>query len=209
VARVDVSRAANIVVVAGSSGSGKSEWVKRQIRRKRRVIVWDPDGEYDGQRFASVRELLQVARANPAGPGRYCLTSARLADFDLWAKIAFAWANCVAVAEETADVTSPGKAPEGWGQLVRRGRKRGITVIGVTQRPAESDKTIMGNATLIHCGRLARDKDRRYMAQELDCPLDALPTEPLEWVERRPGGEFKTGKLFFRGQKKPIFTPKK
>jgi hypothetical protein len=112
---------------------------------------------------------------------------------------AFSWGNCTAVAEETADVTTPAKAPVGWGTLVRRGRKRGISIIGVTQRPAESDKTIIGNATKIHCGMLKRPQDRKYMALEMDVPLQVVnELKPLEWLEVVAGIEgHKKGKLRF------------
>ena len=38
------------------------------------------------------------------------------------ARCAFTWTNAAVAAEETADVTSPSKAPPNWGQLIRRGR---------------------------------------------------------------------------------------
>src|SRR3569623_2110456 len=113
--RVDVTRAASIIVVCGSSGSGKSAWVKQRIAKARRVLVWDVDDEYEGfERITAPAALIEA--------------------FDLWARAAFAWGNCTAVAEELAGVTTPGKAPPGWHQLVSRGRKRGIEVIGETQR---------------------------------------------------------------------------
>ncbi|MCL1072999.1 hypothetical protein [Shewanella dokdonensis] len=87
--------------------------------------------------------------------------------FEFWAACAFAWCNACIVAEELADVTTAGKAPPHWGQVVRRGRARGLApIFAITQRPSESDKTTVGNATLVRCGRLNRANDRKYMAQE-------------------------------------------
>jgi len=195
--RVDVTRAASIIVVCGSSGSGKSAWVKQRIAKARRVLVWDVDDEYEGfERITAPAALIEALRSAKAG--RFAFV-APVKAFDLWARAAFAWGNCTAVAEELAGVTTPGKAPPGWHQLVSRGRKRGIEVIGVTQRPSESDKTIMGNATLIHCGMLAREQDRAYMARELDVPLAQVnELEPLEWIERKRGAKVVTrGRLRF------------
>lgn len=202
-AKVDVTRKARIVVVCGGSGSGKSAWVKQQIRREGRVCAWDPDDEYSGLpgfvRVSSALELVGLLRAHPA-PRRLRVAFVALDPkaFDLWGQAVFAWGNCVAVAEETADVTAPSKAPPGWGQLVRRGRKRGVSIYGVTQRPAESDKTIMGNRSLIHVGRMERAADRAYVAREMDIPqteVDGL--SPLEWLEREAGGPLRRGKLRF------------
>ncbi|HET8882608.1 MAG TPA: hypothetical protein VFM56_10580 [Solimonas sp.] len=188
-ARIDVSLAASITVVVGSSGSGKSAWLKRQIKTARRLIVWDPDDEYGGAGFHRVTTIAQLAEAlRGASAGRFAFVPASPAQFDAWSLCAFAWGNCVAVAEETADVTTPGKAPPGWGTLVRRGRKRGITLYAVTQRPSESDKTVIGNATCLHVCMLARAADRQYMARELDVQQSEIDRiAPLEWIEKRRG----------------------
>jgi len=195
--RVDVTRAASIIVVCGSSGSGKSAWVKQRIAKARRVLVWDVDDEYEGfERITAPVALVDALRS--ASAGRFAFV-APVKAFDLWTRAAFAWGNCTVVAEELAGVTTPGKAPPGWHQLVSRGRKRGIEVIGVTQRPSESDKTIMGNATLIHCCMLSRRQDRAYMSQELDAPeLLLSKLEPLQWIEKKRGTkEVSMGRMRF------------
>jgi hypothetical protein len=118
--------------------------------------------------------------------------------FEFLAKCAFAWTNAAVVAEETADVTSPSKAPPNWGQLIRRGRARGLApIFALTQRPAESDKTAIGNATLIRVGRMARDADRKMMARELDVDHRILTRLlPLDFVERNMAiNEVKRGNL--------------
>ena len=82
--------------------------------------------------------------------------------------------------------------------VVRRGRHQSLTVYGITQRPAESDKTIIGNATLTHCCKLKRAPDRAYMAREMGCApalLDAL--KPLEWIEADELGRIRRGKMRF------------
>ena len=198
--KVNTALKAEIIVVCGGSGSGKSAWVKQQIAKAPRLVVWDVDDEYHGsvpgiQRFTSLAELAGVLKVSRRG--RFCYVG-KPGDFELWARLAFAWGNCVAVAEELAGVTSPAKAPDGWHTLVSRGRKRGIKIYGVTQRPSESDKTIMGNSTLKHVGFMPRAKDRKYMADEMDIDqreLDAL--EPLEWIEKE-GQAMRKGKISFR-----------
>ncbi len=55
----------------------------------------------------------------------------------------------------------------------------------LTQRPAESDKTILGNCALIHCGRMNTQRDRKYMAECLDVPIaDVAALRDLEHLER-------------------------
>lgn len=112
-------------------------------------------------------QLLDRLHRNPKGPLKIAFVGNGRKAFDLWSRAAFAWCNCVAVAEEIADVTTPAKAPDGWGTLLRRGRKRGIKVICVTQRPAEADKTAISQAAVIHTGYLGRDADIAYVAREM------------------------------------------
>lgn len=199
--RVDVSRAANIVLVCGSAGSGKSAWVKKETRNKPRVVVWDCEQEYCTlPHYVTVTGLPELGRLLArSAKGRFAYVPRSMADFNLFCKMAFAWGECTVIAEEISSVTSPGKAPDGWGDLVRRGRKRGCEIYGVTQRPAESDKTILGNASRVHVGRLTRSKDRKYMAEDMDCPqamIDAL--KPLEWLEKQAAtGEILRGKVTF------------
>lgn len=181
-------RAADIRLVTGQTGCGKSYWIKSQIKASERVIVWDVKGEYtdrftriDGDRLALVRTIRSAPK------GRFAYVPRHLSDFDFWCQCAYAWGHCDLIAEELADVTSPGKAPLGWGIILRRGRERVLRVWGITQRPAESDKTIMGNWTLARCFALGRADDRKYMARELDIPqamLDSLQLERHEWVEK-------------------------
>ena len=164
-----------ITAIVGSSGSGKTAWLKRQVAKSERLIIWDIEGQYT-ENTVTVTDKKQLVAAIRHPKIRISYQAKALTDFDFWAKCAFTFAKVGAelgqmtdiVAEELADVTSPAKAPEGWGMLVRRGRKYGANIYGITQRPAESDKTLFGNCHVIHCCYMQRANDRAYMAAELD-----------------------------------------
>ncbi|MEW8411361.1 MAG: hypothetical protein AB2696_21215 [Candidatus Thiodiazotropha sp.] len=194
------NKQANIIVVCGGSGSGKSAWVKRQIAKDRRVLIWDVNDEYEGIKVSSRRELIAAVKGNKTKTFRvrYVPPVVSPEEFSFWCEVAFIAGNLTAIAEETADVTSPGKAPPGWGQVVRRGRHQRLTVYGITQRPAESDKTIIGNATLIHCCMMKREQDRAYMAREMGVPFEEVDQlRQLEWLEVSDSGQKNRGKLTF------------
>ncbi len=72
------------------------------------------------------------------------------------------------------------------GQLTRKGRARCVSpIFALTQRPAESDKTAIGNATLFRTGRLKRADDRKMVAKELDVHVSEVTgLKPLDFVER-------------------------
>jgi hypothetical protein len=204
----------SITVAAGASRSGKTAWVQQQLKRYVRWLAWDVEGQYEGLHGAiaitSPSELVRICSAG--APGKYAYRPRSLSEFSFWAECAFLfartgeekWPNKVhsaIVAEETSDVTSPGKAPAGWGILLRRGIKYGVDIYGISQRPAESDKTIMGNCSYIHCCGLGRAMDRKYMAQEMDIPLsqiESLSREELEYLHKdMRSGKTDRGRLRF------------
>lgn len=193
-----------LIVACGRTRSGKTVWVKRQVARGP-LLVWDVEGQYEGCHVASTRrELVALAFGGERGGQRKTRISFQprsLGEFGFWADVAFAWVRLNAqqgiagnvVAEETSDVTTPAKAPDQWGILLRRGLKYGSNIYAITQRPSESDKTALGNCTDIHCCSLQRPRDREYMAAELDLPvseLESIDWQRLEYLHR----DMKTGK---------------
>ena len=184
------------VLVAGSSGSGKTAWVLQQTASARRLLVWDSLGEWSRKgRVSGLPTLAQLGMAVQADirePARVVALGytgpASRTHFAVFCRLAWVWLRGkpgTLVVEELADVTSPGKAPDAWGEICRKGRHYGATVYAITQRPAESDKTIVGNAAAIHTGLMAFPRDRAYMAECLDVPAAEVGAlKPLEWIER-------------------------
>jgi len=178
-------------------------------------LVWDSVGEWSRDRIVTpvgsilrLHELITADIANP-GPFRYGFTGpVHEATFNSFCKLAFVWMKAapggVVVVEELADVTSPGKAPQGWGEIVRKGRHYSGSIYGLTQRPTESDKTLAGNADVIHCGRLSFPRDRKTLAEYLDVPVDHITElQSLHWIERdMRTRELRTGVLTFARRKK-------
>lgn len=214
----------SIYTVTGSSQSGKTVWTKEQLKKFKRYLVWDPDGQYPGTYVRTRSQLLAAIKKIKSGNAKLVYCSNNLDDFGYFCQAAFTWgaiggaANkpTLVVAEETADVTNPGKAPQDWGVLIRRGKKRGISIIAITQRPSESDKTALGNADYAHCCRLAFAPDREYVAKKvLDCPANELSvlkcdqtTKKFDFIQRDLGRDVvKKGQLSFSGNR-PSFKNK-
>ncbi len=179
----------SLTYVTGKSRSGKSAWVKAQIAKDPRIIVFDIKAEYSEQMGYKVVhhlvELVDLLQATP-GPLKVAFRPMQPAkEFGIWSKAAFTWCKlspCTILAEELADVTTPAKAPDGWGQLCRQAQGFGAKIYAITQRPSESDKTALGNASLIHCCSMVRAADRDYMAREMDVPLTEIAAllDPLD-----------------------------
>lgn len=198
--KLERRREGRLTAVTGASRSGKSLWTAQQVARTRRLLVWDLLGEWSARyrcdRVASIGEL--VARIEE--PARLAFhRPGMVTQFDDFCRVAFCWlrlAPGALVIEETASVTSPGKAPPAWGDVVRMSLRYGVDLYALTQRPAESDKTAFGNASVIHAGRAVTPRDRSTMADYLDVPVATVAAlRPLEWIERDAGGELRKGRV--------------
>lgn len=189
-AKANTALKAEHMYFCGNSGTGKSSKIKEMMKIVPRVIIFDPDDEY-GELSGVVRttnatELVNALRSHKNKSLKIAYVAEGVKAFEFWANCAFNWQNCVAVAEEIADVTTASKAPPAWGRLIRRGRKYGIQICAVTQRPAEADKTILSNAAVIRTGALGRHADREAIAREMDCPVNEISKLiPLDYIEYR------------------------
>lgn len=178
----------------GSTGSGKSAWVKQALINKgmKRVAIWDYKREY-GTDFADLitENLGQAVRAMSKGAFRVAFRPSfndktRAQQFNVWCKAVWHAKNCFCLVEELAMVTTPQRAPEGWKQLTCTGRSEGITIVGLSQRPAQVDKDFFDNCTELHCGFLAGKNSRRTMAEEMDIEERAITAlGPLEYVHKK------------------------
>ena len=173
-------RSGKLTVAIGAARSGKSQYVKSQIPGKDRVLVWDIKGEYPAQYRAYTQGQLSVLLKQLSGkPGIVAFTAGGKDDFTFFCQNAQNWVkshyvvekNCVLIFEETSDVTSPGKAPDEYGIILRRYLSLGVDIFAVTQRPAESDKTAVGNASIVHVCRLQLARDRKSAAGDTGLPL--------------------------------------
>ena len=169
-------------IVIASSGGGKSTWLKTQcpdLAKAKRVLLFDPDDEYDADRYRDPVAYFQAVTKAGSGPIRAALSvDPTVEAFEWWAGLVRGVASCtrptVALAEEIANVTTIAKAPPNWGWLARTGRKYGLSVIGVTQRPAECDKTIFSQAGVKWIGAMDNEADQKKCASIARAPLELV-----------------------------------
>jgi len=173
----------NIEAVMGPSGSGKSYYVKQQIKRAKpkRLVVWDAREEY-GDLATPVYSLKAVLEKLRSGkpvkiafrPPGVVEEKELVALFSALCRIVFAAGHLTFVAEELSDVTTPSRAPGPWRKISTQGRHKGLHVYGCSQRPASIDKQFLGNATIVRTHRLNYHADRVALARFLDVPLDQV-----------------------------------
>ncbi len=199
------------MAVMGSSGSGKSTFVKRllQANKPKRLMIWDPMVEYTADVFTVCDTLGQVLEACcPKSQSRKTFRivfrpspsdKTRAKQFDVFCGIALAMGNLTLIVEELRFVTRPSYAPTRWAQVSMQGRHHGLSVVGTSQRPASIDKDFLGNCTRIRTGRLAYPEDVKAVAKAMQCAeADIAALKPLEWLEKdMQRGAVTRGKLIF------------
>ena len=189
------SNQAKIWAVIGASGTGKGLWIKQQLAALQppRLICWDFKSEY-GDYARAVESLDEIRRAMiAAGSGglrvRYLPRGAGeknvRKEFEALCELVYAFGQCVFIAEELSNVTTPGWAPAAWRKMTTSGRHEAVHIIGATQNPALVDKTFLGNCTLVHVCALREYPHRMYVARSIDAPLESVTgLQQFEYIER-------------------------
>jgi hypothetical protein len=170
--RIDVTHAADIRAIMGASGTGKSYYTKAELAKAKRALVWDMEDEYESLQSINLSELPALLSKRGSFKFRFVPSadkSVRERQFDLFCRIALACGNLSLFVEELRFVTEPSRAPAGWAGITLRGRKRGIKIIGTSQRPASIDKDFLSNATVIRCGALGYPADRAAVSAVIGC----------------------------------------
>lgn len=200
---------AKIHAVIGASGTGKSSYIKAELLRKySQLLVWSPLEETDDyQSFCGgvvVRKITDLVAQVKAGARAIVYWPASGNDkslkqqFDLFCRVAFECVGAHVLVEELSQVTMPSWAPPAWKKLSTAGRHRGLTLIGVSQRPANIDKDFLGNCTEVRCYRVNYDADAKVMADSLGLQDTFEATGP--------GGRPQRKKAMFQVRELPDFT---
>lgn len=183
-----------LTVISGASRCGKTTQVAKMIAKSARVVAWDPEDQYSQlpgfRKVTSRKELLEAIMTPGHMRLAYVAGGNLKAEFDFLCKAAYYAGRFIKpldyIAEELADVSSPGKAPDHWGIMVRRGLKRGINIYAISQRWSEADKTAMGNASEYVCF-LPRPLDLKYIATKTGIPAEEIAElNAYEYIQYDP-----------------------
>lgn len=187
---------------------GKSASIRQHLQAAPpvRLVIVDPMDECGD--LAQRATLGQIGRAL-AGTGAFRLRyipgslqqSAAWERFGALCQAAYEGGSVTLYVEELSQFTSASYVPPPWARAVAMGRKRGLSLLCATQRPALCDKTLLGNCTHLRAFAMRYPEDRREVAKVLGCTdRDLAQLAPLQYVER----DFLTqkttaGTLTFRG----------
>jgi hypothetical protein len=201
---------ARIYGIVGKSGSGKGLCVKGEIIKpwKGPILVWSPLEDSDNYteviKGIVCTSIEQVVSAIQKGHKRVVLRAGEFpqlvqisknkkataeamlkTQFDRFCRIAWELVGWMVVVEELSQVTRASWAPQAWKKICTAGRHRGLTVVGVCQRPAQVDKDFFGNCSTIRCYKVGFMTDAKSMADVMFTEFrEILSLEYLHYIER-------------------------
>jgi hypothetical protein len=180
---------ARIEAYIGASGSGKSTAIKQLVRKEKpkRLIIIDPMGEYAqfAEPVPTIKDLLTKVRQKSFNVSFKTSRLNPVDQFEIICDIAYTMGDMWLLPEELQMFTKAGSAPPSWSDCTLRGRHRGLTLIGATQRPAVIDKNFFGNCTKIRTGRLNYKADIVTMADVLNVPKAQVQNLlPFHYIEK-------------------------
>jgi hypothetical protein len=208
-----ITQDGKIYIFSGKTRSGKTAKavLLMQALKKRFVIAWDPDAQWcELKGFKKITSIIQLREIVKAGKvGKYAFVSNRdlKADFEKVCACVFHYAyffgESLFIAEELADVTSSAKAGPEWGKVVRRGLKRGLSIVAISQRWQEADKTALDNASEAFLFSPATAKGAKYLHEMLGVPVTVITElQRFQYVHYVSFEGFKTEFLPFAKPKK-------
>lgn len=187
--RINESADKHIAAYFGSSGSGKTFNIKKDIEKYERALAFDPEGAFNQQDgficTTSRADFYKLARESTNIKLTYQGNGHK--DFNWWCRLVFALLDarrpCAIVVDELAGVTTVSKAPPHWHAILTRARKYNGHVFAGAQSPTEIDKTLMRQKNRLFIGYLERPDDHAYMSRETSIPLD-------EFINLRPAPHY-------------------
>jgi hypothetical protein len=122
-----------IIVVTGKTGYGKTYLTRKLLKKHRRVIILDPNFEYTGTIVSSFYEFAEYMKSEPE---KFCIVCRFEGDNDEEYLFRAVWeiGNCLLVIEEFADFVDEMEKGYPLHKLIRRGRHKAISILGVSQR---------------------------------------------------------------------------
>lgn len=208
------------IAVFGARGTGKTAWIKQLLKRTAppRLMVWDYKHDHSladlGTAYTSWPEFVKACTAKRFA-ARYLVSQDHdpHEQFEAFCRLAYREGNVTMFVDELPEVTKANKAPPAWRKVVNVGRSyengtKSIAIIGAGQRPSEVDKSFIGNADIVHTGRLGDAAEARRIAASWGISATELSNLPdLSWVEKRADqAEIVRGVLSFGNKKSTAKT---
>jgi DNA helicase HerA-like ATPase len=199
------------VAVLGVTGSGKTYWMRNSlIPLWRRVIVADTeDLDYGNLPSVKPKKALSLAKDDKAFRVRVVFTGNPSIDEPVMEDFCYSLLDqghdLLFVVDEATDFSDAHRIPDGLRALIRKSRKRNITVAMATQRPAMLSKDVLTQSSHRVYFYLP-DYDRAAVKPWAPWLEEAMPQAPYgsyRFLYQGPDGTWVVYQSYSKGEKKP------
>jgi Cdc6-like AAA superfamily ATPase len=169
-------------IIFGMSGSGKTVLTKILSRDIKRVIVIDPEYNFEDDTdnllsFDNVCNLADFLKDNFNSDFRICTIDDEKSE-SIFA-IAEIVQNVTVVIDEVDLICSPTTISPFFKNIIKRGRRKGIHLIVNSRRPAEVHRLLTSQASEVYCFRTKEPSDIKYLQKYTSTDLiDVVKTLP-------------------------------
>lgn len=193
-----------------SSGGGKTQAMAdslRNIKGKKRVIVWDTHSSFKGLSCKSLAEFgRQLIKHDDSNDFCICYQGkGGQANFSLFTKMVWEFARgdkiTYTVVDEVADCTeSIGKDRSGFGELLRGGRKFGLRIYTTAVSVAEIPNTVWRESKTKWIGQQDNQSDLKRCADALvSVSTDEIQKlQPLQFIVKTPDNAIETKQIKYK-----------
>jgi hypothetical protein len=185
----DESQKAKIIALMGASGTGKTYCLKEMLstQKPKRLLIIDPlDAFAEFATKVDTIGAIELETRKKSFKIRYVPKKHMpIEQMDAIARIAFETGNLWFVIEELNKYTKANMASPNWADCTLRGRQFGMTIIGLSQRPAGVDKDFFGNCSYVRSGRIISTGDARAIADVLGVKKEEITgLKEYEYIQR-------------------------
>lgn len=182
---------ADIKLIVGKTGSGKTFKTVKLIADCRRLIMFDTQGKdyIDGVMFYDMNELKRFWLKVYQGSFRLIFRPLDpLAEFEEICRLAFLLGGLTIVVEELPSLCGPQTIGQELRKVIFRGRLNDIRFIGLMQRPIGIHRDITSQASEIYIFNIDEPGDVKYfrnrIGQDIEDKIRRLePYQYLHWLD--------------------------
>lgn len=156
-----------VILVVGKTGYGKSEWARKFLQGKNRVLVFDPMGQMPAD-YRNADALLDFydAPETMMSEANFCVGTTNPDDVDLLARIAYVVGHCWLVLEEISTVFNRGENLPDWARdAIFLGRHPHVNIMMIAQRAATAPIALRSQITRLIAFAQHEKTDVNYLAE--------------------------------------------
>lgn len=173
-----------IKLIFGRTGYGKSFLAKKLIKDFNRVIVIDPMFEYEsGLIFLSFEDMLNYYKEHLPETFTFICRFSNDVDIEFAFKFCTVVGNLLLVVEEAEIYISPFAKSTNFLNLVRYGRHKSISILGIARRTSELSTDLKAQVNGIYSFNQMLPRDIAIMQELGFSGIENLPFYEYQYIE--------------------------